>query len=526
MEPSSQIVGVVGRLELEKGHPTLLEAWPIVLRSVPEAYLLIVGEGSRLDALHDIARDMRILHRVVFTGRRDDIPAVTAAFDVAVLPSYREAQGLTILEAMALSRPVVASNVGGIPEMIEDGVTGLLVPPHDPPALAGAIVRLLAEPPAGRHARPGGPRPRPRPVLHPAHGQGRAGAVRRGRPRDPAPRGRRGRRLSRARPYHRALFVSAAPRSIGSMRLSFDRLWVVIALALPALLSLLVPLPAVDLAYQVRAGDEILATGALPAVDTWTYTIAGTPWVDQQWLAQVCSRWGTGSAAGSCSRWPARHSSSLALGLLLAALVERGTSTRTAAVPHAGRVPARGARPRAPAATVRDRALRGAAVARRGPVVAAVGRTAHARRSSSCGRTSTAASSSRRSSSAYAWLEDVVAAREWRPVAARAAGRDRGDARQPVRDRRLGVCRELRHGSRDQRHRQRVAADVAADRARARCSTRRSWRLPCCSLRRRRRRAASWSPTGCGSPAGGSSARGPSAGSRGGRSRRRSSSPP
>ena len=64
------------------------------------------------------------------------MPAVTAALDVAVLPSYREAQGLTILEAMALSRPVVASNVGGIPEMIEDGVTGLLVPPHDAEALA------------------------------------------------------------------------------------------------------------------------------------------------------------------------------------------------------------------------------------------------------------------------------------------------------------------------------------------------------------------------------------------------------
>jgi glycosyltransferase involved in cell wall biosynthesis len=145
MEPDSPIVGVVGRLELEKGHPTLLEAWPLVLRSVPKAYLLIVGEGSRLDALHQIVRDHGIERHVVFTGRRDDIPAVTAAFDVAVLPSYREAQGLTILEAMALSRPVVASNVGGIPEMIEDGVTGLLVPPHDPPALAGAIVRLLTD---------------------------------------------------------------------------------------------------------------------------------------------------------------------------------------------------------------------------------------------------------------------------------------------------------------------------------------------------------------------------------------------
>jgi glycosyltransferase involved in cell wall biosynthesis len=143
MEPEAQIVGVVGRLELEKGHPTLLEAWPLVLEQVPGAYLLIVGEGSRQDALHQIAREQGIERHVVFTGRRDDIPAVTAALDVAVLPSYREAQGLTILEAMAMSRPVVASNVGGIPEMIEDGVSGLLVPPHDPPALADAIARLL-----------------------------------------------------------------------------------------------------------------------------------------------------------------------------------------------------------------------------------------------------------------------------------------------------------------------------------------------------------------------------------------------
>jgi len=147
MEPGSQIVGVVARLEPEKGHPTLLEAWPLVLRACPNAYLLIVGEGSRRDALEAQVRELRIAHRVVFTGRRDDIPAVTAALDVAVLPSYREAQGLTILEAMALSRPVVASDVGGIPEMITDGVTGLLVPPHDAEALAAAIARLLRDHP-------------------------------------------------------------------------------------------------------------------------------------------------------------------------------------------------------------------------------------------------------------------------------------------------------------------------------------------------------------------------------------------
>jgi len=147
MEPGSQIVGVVARLEPEKGHPTLLEAWPQVLRAVPDAYLLIVGEGSRREALEAQVRDLRIAHRVVFTGRRDDVPAVTAALDVAVLPSYREAQGLSILEALALSRPVVASNVGGIPEMITDGVNGLLVPPHDADALAVAIIRLLRDHP-------------------------------------------------------------------------------------------------------------------------------------------------------------------------------------------------------------------------------------------------------------------------------------------------------------------------------------------------------------------------------------------
>ena len=145
MEPGSQIVGVVARLEPEKGHQTLIDAWPHVLREVPDAYLLVVGEGSRRDALEQQAAANRVAHRVVFTGRRDDIPAVTAALDVAVLPSHREAQGLSILEAMALSRPVVASDVGGIPEMIQDGVTGLLVPHDEPEALAAAIVRLLKD---------------------------------------------------------------------------------------------------------------------------------------------------------------------------------------------------------------------------------------------------------------------------------------------------------------------------------------------------------------------------------------------
>jgi glycosyltransferase involved in cell wall biosynthesis len=147
MEPSARIVGIVGRLEPEKGHLTLLEAWPLVLRRCPDAYLLIVGEGSQREPLETLARELRIAHRVVFAGRRDDVPAVTAALDVAVMPSYREAQGLAVLEAMALSRPVVATAVGGIVEMIDDGVTGLLVSPHETAPLAEAIARFLLDHP-------------------------------------------------------------------------------------------------------------------------------------------------------------------------------------------------------------------------------------------------------------------------------------------------------------------------------------------------------------------------------------------
>jgi glycosyltransferase involved in cell wall biosynthesis len=141
------IVGVVARLEAEKGHRTLLDAWPSVLAVVPSAWLIIVGEGSERNALESQVATLGIGSRVVFTGRREDVPAVTAALDVSVLPSYREAQGLSVLEAMALSRPVVASRVGGIPEMIDDGVSGLLVPPNDSCALAAAIVRLLTDHP-------------------------------------------------------------------------------------------------------------------------------------------------------------------------------------------------------------------------------------------------------------------------------------------------------------------------------------------------------------------------------------------
>ncbi len=106
------LVGVVARLEPEKGHRHLLAAWPSVVERHPRARLLVVGDGSLARPLKALATRLGIRDSVVFTGRRDDVAAVTAELAVAVLPSLREAQGISILEAMALRVAVVATDVG------------------------------------------------------------------------------------------------------------------------------------------------------------------------------------------------------------------------------------------------------------------------------------------------------------------------------------------------------------------------------------------------------------------------------
>jgi hypothetical protein len=114
--------------------------------------------------------------------------------------------------------------------------------------------------------------------------------------------------------------------------MTLDRLWLFLAIALPALVCLLVPIPAVDLAYQVRAGDEILRTGVIPVLDTYTFTVAGAPWTDQQWLAQVLL--GLGFRAGGWELLVVLRAVlvSASFGLLAAAAMARGARPRTAAI--------------------------------------------------------------------------------------------------------------------------------------------------------------------------------------------------
>jgi glycosyltransferase involved in cell wall biosynthesis len=139
------LIGAVGRLSHEKGQLVLLQALPAILAAFPRTSCVFAGEGPTRAPLEEVTRRLGIGDRVVFLGFRRDVPMVLAALDLFVQPSIYEGFGLSLLEAMAAGLPVVASRVGGIPEVIEDGRTGVLVPPQDPAALAGAVVRLLGD---------------------------------------------------------------------------------------------------------------------------------------------------------------------------------------------------------------------------------------------------------------------------------------------------------------------------------------------------------------------------------------------
>lgn len=135
------LVLTVARLDRQKGLSYLIEA----AVHVPQAVFVVAGEGSERADLEARARATGVANRIVFLGHRDDIPELLAASDVFVLPSLCEGLGLSVLEAMASGKPVVATKIGGIPEAVEDGVSGLLVAPQDASALAGAIRSLLQD---------------------------------------------------------------------------------------------------------------------------------------------------------------------------------------------------------------------------------------------------------------------------------------------------------------------------------------------------------------------------------------------
>jgi glycosyltransferase involved in cell wall biosynthesis len=144
--PGAPLIGQVSKLWEGKGHATLLAALPAILARFPDTRLAFVGEGPLQGTLEAEAARRGLADRVIFTGFREDVAAVTGALDVALLASAFEGMGRVVLEAMACGVPVVASRVGGIPDLVVDGRTGYLVPVDDAAAVAGAVTGLLAEP--------------------------------------------------------------------------------------------------------------------------------------------------------------------------------------------------------------------------------------------------------------------------------------------------------------------------------------------------------------------------------------------
>jgi len=144
------LVGNVGRLALQKGQRHLIAAMPLLLERVPRAHAVIAGGGDLEDYLRDLADEAGVAERVHVLGPRKDVPALMHAIDVFAMPSIWEGFGLVLLEAMAAGRPIVASRVATIPEVVVDGETGRLVPAGDPQALADALAELANQPARAR----------------------------------------------------------------------------------------------------------------------------------------------------------------------------------------------------------------------------------------------------------------------------------------------------------------------------------------------------------------------------------------
>ena len=140
------LVGSLGRLHPQKGFSDLLTAFAQVRQRIPSVRLFVAGDGELRDDLEAQARSLGMAAVVTFAGVRADVSEVLAALDVFVLPSLWEGMPNAVLEAMASGLPVVATAVGGTPEVVVDGVTGLLVPPQDPGALAQAVEQFLRDP--------------------------------------------------------------------------------------------------------------------------------------------------------------------------------------------------------------------------------------------------------------------------------------------------------------------------------------------------------------------------------------------
>jgi glycosyltransferase involved in cell wall biosynthesis len=142
---NAPVVGNIAALVPHKGQRHLIEAAHIVVQRLPDVRFVILGEGELREQLERLVRDYHLEKHVLLPGFRTDVLGCLKSFDLFVMSSVTEGLGTSLLDAMACSRPIIATRAGGIPEVVEDGVTGVLVSPRDHKAMADAIVTLVED---------------------------------------------------------------------------------------------------------------------------------------------------------------------------------------------------------------------------------------------------------------------------------------------------------------------------------------------------------------------------------------------
>ncbi len=144
--PHAPILGTIANLREQKGHKTIVDAFLLIQEKISDVKCLFVGDDLLGGEIHRYIQDRQLEHAFILTGLRQDIPQLLTMFDAFILPSLWEGIPRAILEAMAMKKPVVTTAVGGIPEVVEPGRTGVFIPPNDPQILADTLVSLLNDP--------------------------------------------------------------------------------------------------------------------------------------------------------------------------------------------------------------------------------------------------------------------------------------------------------------------------------------------------------------------------------------------
>ena len=143
LEPDIPLIGTIAILRRKKGHHILLDAIPLILQKIPEAVFVFAGDGPQKENILNKIHTSGLSDKVFMLGLRRDIPEILKSIDLFVLPTLQEALGTSFIEAMAMEKPVIGTDVGGVGEVVRDGINGYLVEPNNPSALADAVIKIL-----------------------------------------------------------------------------------------------------------------------------------------------------------------------------------------------------------------------------------------------------------------------------------------------------------------------------------------------------------------------------------------------